>query len=198
MTMRTVPGSILAFGLGAALLGGAMPSSAQTPDDQKAWDAQRAQALADQKIRAEQLEKNRAARRADPMAWVRTLDPMEAGGWEFRTVASDGSSASYTTTHQMKRSGKTVTIWLRQEFAEAQVDPNGDQYLSLVQKVEYDCNKEQARPLLIIYYAANNIKGSAQTEQADPKQSPWTPIVPGTLGELNLQWACATERGSVK
>ncbi len=196
--MRRFPGSILALSLGAASLIGALPSSAQTPDDQKSWDAQRAQALAEQKTRLEQLEQIRAARRADPMAWVRTLDPMTSGGWEFRTVASDGSSASYTTTHQMKRSGKTVTIWLRQEFAEPQVDPNGDQYLSIVQKVDYDCAKEQARPVLIIYYSANNIKGGAQTEQADPKQAPWTPIVPGTLGELNLQWACAPERGTAK
>jgi hypothetical protein len=113
-------------------------------------------------------------------------------------VADDGAWASYTTTHQMKRSGKTVTVWLRQEFAEPQVDANGDPYLSLVQKIDYDCAKQLARPILIIYYGANNIKGSAQTEQADPKQAPWTPIVPGTLSEANLQWACAPDRASVK
>ncbi len=196
--MRRSFQSMLTLCLGGAALLHAPPSPAQTPDEQKAWEAQRAQALAAQKIRAEQLEKDRAMRRADPMAWVRTLDPMSSGGWEFRTVANDGSWASFTTTHQMKRSGKVVTVWLRQEFAEPQLDPNGDPYLSIVQKIDYDCAKEQARPELIIYYGANNIKGSAQTEQADPKQAPWTPIVPGTLGETNLQWACTADRGSAK
>ena len=196
--MRTIAGSILALCLGCAAWFHAPPSRAQTPEQQKSWEAQRAQALAEQKARLEQLERNRAARRADPMAWVKTLDPMSSGGWEFRTVANDGSWASYTTVHQMKRSGKIVTVWLRQEFAEPQLDPNGDPYLSLVQKIDYDCAKEQARAVLMIYYSANNIKGSAQTDQVDPKQAPWTPIVPGTLSETNLQWACAPDRGTLK
>jgi hypothetical protein len=194
--MRTVLRQIMAAALGSAALLVALACAAQTPDDQKAWDAQRAQALADQKIRAEQLEKERAARQANPMAWVKTLDPLTSGGWEFRTVADDGSWASFSTTHQMKRSGKIVSVWLRQEFAEPQLDPSGDAYLSIVQKIDYDCTKVQARPVLVIYYSANNIKGNAQTEQADPKQAPWTPIVPGTLAETNLQWACSAERAS--
>lgn len=194
--MRTVLRQIMAATLGSAALLVALACAAQTPDDQKAWDAQRAQALADQKIRAAQLEKERAARQANPMAWVKTLDPLTSGGWEFRTVADDGSWASFSTTHQMKRSGKIVSVWLRQEFAEPQLDPSGDAYLSIVQKIDYDCTKVQARPVLVIYYSANNIKGNAQTEQADPKQAPWTPIVPGTLAETNLQWACSAERAS--
>jgi hypothetical protein len=194
--MRTVFGSILGVGLLSAVLLHAPASPGQTPDEQKAWEAQRAQALAEQKIRAEQLEKSRAARKANPMAWVATLDPMSSGGWEFRTVADDGSWASYATTHQMKRSGKTVTAWIRQEFAEPQLDPNGDSYLSVVQKVDYDCAKVKARPLLVIYYTANNIKGGAQTEEVDPKQAAWTPVVPGTLGEANLQWACSADKAS--
>ncbi|MGA2778927.1 MAG: surface-adhesin E family protein [Steroidobacteraceae bacterium] len=194
--MRTVLRQIMAAALGSAALLVALACAAQTPDDQKAWDAQRAQALADQKIRAAQLEKERAARQANPMAWVKTLDPLTSGGWEFRTVADDGSWASFSTTHQMKRSGKIVSVWLRQEFAEPQLDPSGDAYLSIVQKIDYDCTKVQARPVLVIYYSANNIKGNAQTEQADPKQAPWTPIVPGTLAETNLQWACSAERAS--
>ena len=48
----------------------------QTPEEQKAWEAQRAQMHADEKAKAELLAKQREARRADPMAWVRTLDPM--------------------------------------------------------------------------------------------------------------------------
>jgi hypothetical protein len=194
--MRTVFGSILGVVLLSAMLLHAPASPGQTPDEQKAWEAQRAQALAEQKIRAEQLEKSRAARKANPMAWVATLDPMSSGGWEFRTVADDGSWASYATTHQMKRSGKTVTAWIRQEFAEPQLDPNGDSYLSVVQKVDYDCAKVKARPVLVIYYTANNIKGGAQTEEADPKQAAWTPVVPGTLGEANLQWACSADKAS--
>src|SRR6204780_3107914 len=99
--------------------------AAQTPEQQKMWDAQRAQAQADEKAKAEKLAAQRAARKADPMAWVRTLNPLTAGGWQFRSVAPDGSWASFSTEHQMKRSGHLITVWLREEYPEPQRGSGG-------------------------------------------------------------------------
>jgi hypothetical protein len=183
----------------AALAGTALLSSpmglCQTPEQQQVWDAQRAQVLADERVKAERLAREREARRADPMAWVRTLDPMSAGGWEFRTVANDGSWAIYTTTHQMKRSGKIVTVWLREEYAEPQTGSDG-RYSSTVEKTQYDCAKQQTRALLIVYYANNNIQGSEQSEEADAKTAPWSAIIPGTREESNFLWACDAARSA--
>lgn len=108
----------LAAALAGAFLIHSRMVAAQTPEQQKVWEAQRAQSLADQKAKSEQLAQQRAARKADPMAWVRTLNPLSAGGWQFRAVAPDGSWAAYSTDHQMKRSGHLVTVWLRQEYPE--------------------------------------------------------------------------------
>jgi hypothetical protein len=167
----------------------------QTPEQQRMWDAQRAQALVEEQAKAERLSRERAARRADPMGWVRTLDPLSQGGWEFRAVAEDGGWATFSTTHQLKRSGKTVTAWLRQEFAEPQTGSDG-RYLSVVEKLQYDCAKELERPLLVIYYGSNNIQGTAQTEENDSKTTPWSAIVPGTRDELNFQWACVAAKSA--
>ncbi len=161
----------------------------QTPEQAQIWEAQRAQVLAVEKAKAERLARDREARRTDPMAWVRTLNPMTAGGWEFRAVASDGSWAAYSTNHQMKRAGHLVTVWLRQEYAEPQVG-SGGKYSSVVEKVQYDCGKERARTLLIVYYADNNIQGNEQSEEADAKTVVWDPIVPGTRDEFNFLAAC--------
>jgi hypothetical protein len=169
--------------------------AAQTPEQEKMWEAQRAQVLADEKVRSERLMRDRAARKADPMGWVRTLDPMAAGGWEFRAVANDGSWAAFSTPHQMKRSGQIVTVWLRQEYAEPQA-VNSTHYLSAVEKAQYDCAKDQARALLVIYYGGNNAQGSEQTEEADTKTASWTPIVPGTRDESNFLWACGAGKGA--
>jgi hypothetical protein len=182
----------MACALGVGLMGTEC-SVAQTPEQQQMWDAQRAQALVEQKAKAEQLARERAARRADPMAWVRTLDPLSPGGWEFRAVADDGGWATFSTTHQLKRSGKTVTAWLRQEYAEPQTGNDG-RYLSVVEKIQYDCAKEQERPLLVIYYGNNNIQGTAQEEENDVKSTPWNAIVPGTRDELDFQWACGSSK----
>src|ERR1700760_2056055 len=128
----------------------------QTPDQEKSWAADRERAAVIEKARAEQLARERAARKADPMAWVRTLDPMTGGGWEFRSVATDGSWAIFTSTHQLKRSGQVVTVWMRSEYAEPQLGDAGS-YLSAVEKAQYDCKKDQFRGLLAIYYMANKI-----------------------------------------
>jgi hypothetical protein len=178
--------------LAGACLVGAGAGTAQTPEQAKMWEAQRAQAQAAEKARAERLSAERAARKGDPMAWVRTLNPMASGGWQFRAVAPDGSWASFSTERQMKRSGHLVTAWLRQEYPEPQRSNGGDFYLSNVEKVQYDCGNERARALLIIYYAENNISGSEQSEATDIKQAPWIPIVPGTESENIYQWACET------
>jgi hypothetical protein len=118
------------------------------------------------------------------------LDPMLAGGWVFRSVGSDGSWAAFSTEHQLKRSGHLVTAWLRQEYPEPQRSAAGDAYSSDVEKVQYDCTNERARVLLAVYYAANNLAGSQQSEEPDQKQVPWVAIVPGTQSELIFHWAC--------
>jgi type II secretory pathway pseudopilin PulG len=162
----------------------------QTPEQEKLWQAQRAQAQAEEKLQAERLAKEREARRADPMAWVRTLDPMSSGGWTFKAVGADGSWATFSTEHQLKRSGRLVTAWLRQEYPEPHRTAAGDVYLSAVEKVQYDCSKERSRVMLVIYYAQNNLAGNQQTEEADPKQTEWDPIVPGTRSEYIFRWLC--------
>jgi hypothetical protein len=179
-----------AAGTTAIMLLHAGVALAQTPDQEKTWAADRERAAAAEKAKQEQLARERAARKADPMAWVRTLDPMTSGGWEFRSVATDGAWAIFSSTHQLKRSGQVVTMWMRHEYAEPKVSEDGP-YLSAVEKVQYDCKKQLYRNLLVIYYAANNIQGSEQTEEADPKTTPWNAIVPGTTEESNFLWACS-------
>jgi hypothetical protein len=163
---------------------------AQTPEQQKTWDEQRAQRQADEKARMEKLAEQRAARKADPMAWVHTLNPLSDGGWQFRSVAPDGSWANFSTERQMKRSGHLVTAWLREEYPEPQRSNSGNIYLSYVEKLQYDCANERARALLIIYYSENNITGSEESDATDIKQAVWVPIVPGTPAENIYLWAC--------
>ena len=170
----------------------------QTPEEQKLWEAQRAQIRADEKSKADLLAKQRDARRADPMAWVRTLDPMSQGGWMFRAVGTDGSWATFSTEHQMKRSGHQVTVWLRQEYPEPQRNADGDAYVSDVEKIQYDCAKAKAQVLLAVFYTQNNLAGNQQSEEADPKQAAWDAIVPGTQSEIIFRWACGTGSGGTR
>lgn len=182
--------NLLGIALSVAALLQAAHAPAQTPEQQKMWDEQRAQRQADEKAKMEKLAAQREARRADPMAWVRTLNPLSDGGWQFRSVAPDGSWASFSTERQMKRSGHLVTAWLREEYPEPQRSNSGNVYFSYVEKIQYDCANERARALMIIYYSENNIAGSEESDATDIKQAVWVPIVPGTPGENIYLWAC--------
>lgn len=164
---------------------------AQTPEQEKLWEGQRVQRAADDKAKAEQLLRQREARKTDPMAWVRTLHPMTEGGWVFRSVAPDGSWAAFSTDHQLKRAKHSVSVWLRQEYPEPQRNDDGDIFFSNVERIEYDCVKEKARVMLVIFYSENNIGGTQKTQENDPKTVPWEAIVPGTQGESIYTWACA-------
>jgi hypothetical protein len=193
--MRTTFSRLIAGVLAAGACLHPGMGSAQTPEQSKLWEAQRVQAQAEEKAKVERVAAQRAARKADPMAWVNTLNPLTAGGWQFRGVAPDGSWASFSTDHQMKRSGHMVTMWLREEYPEPQRGAGGDIYFSFVEKIQYDCANERARALTIIYYSENNIGGSQSTEETDPKQAAWVPIVPGTQSENVYQWACQSGGG---
>jgi hypothetical protein len=177
-----------------ALIAACLPCicNAQSPEEQQQfWEAQKAKAAAQNKANAELLAQQRAARKADPMAWVRTLSTLSGGGWELRGVATDGSWAIFTTDHQMKRSGHTVTLWLRQEFPEVQRDAGGNLYMSSVEQLQFDCRKSQQRLLTVVFYAENNISGAPQQQdEGDPKHAPWSSIIPGTQSDSVFQWAC--------
>jgi hypothetical protein len=179
----------------AALILGNQNARSQTPEQTKQWAEERERSNQAAQVRAEQLARERAARKANPMAWVRTLDPMTGGGWEFRSVATDGSWAIYASTHQLKRKGQIVTGWIRYEYAEPQSGQTNP-YLSAVEKQEYDCKKQQTRNMVAIYYSSNNIQGTEETEEADPKANPWSPIVPGTREETDFSWACDQVRAA--
>ena len=192
--MRSAALAALTACAGLCMCIGGGAARAQTPDQQSAWDAERMHQLAEQRARAERLAQERAARKADVMGWVRTLDPMSSGGWDFRAAAGDGAWAAYTTDHQLQRSGSVVTVWYRQEFAELQSSAQGGNYLSFVQRLEFDCDRNRLRPHQVIYYGDNNLRGATQSFDLDPKTTPWGAIVPGTLDETNFQWACDPKR----
>ena len=195
---RTMSHGFAATLLGAVCVMHVPAAAAQTPEQEKIWEAQRAQRQAEEKAAAERLARQREARRADPMAWVRTLDPMSPGGWVFRAVAGDGSWAVYSTEHQLKRSGHQVTAWLRQEYPETQRSASDFVYSSAVERVQYDCAKERARVLVAVYYAGNNLAGGQQSDEADPKQVAWDSIVPGTQSELIFRWACGADSAGAR
>ena len=57
---------------GAALLAGVEIAGGQTPEQEKQWAVERERSNQAAQARAEQLARERAARKANPMGWVRS------------------------------------------------------------------------------------------------------------------------------
>jgi hypothetical protein len=183
---------------GAVLFAACLPATAGAgPNSGAAADVGRAAraSAAENKAKAERLAQQRAARRADPMSWVRTLNPMATGGWEFRGVAADGSWAILqhrSPDEALRAHDHAVAAAGISRGAEEQ---RRRSILEQRRKVQFDCGKDRQRLLIVIYYSENNISGSQQQEENDPKNAPWQAVVPGTQSESVFQWACSGSRG---
>ena len=65
--MRTLSPYLLPAAIGGVILFSTPPSFGQTPEQSQLWEAQRIQALSDEKLKGEKLERERQARKANPM-----------------------------------------------------------------------------------------------------------------------------------
>jgi Surface-adhesin protein E len=123
--------------------------------------------------------------------WLRTLQPLPEGGWRYLTTGLTNSDQTvlYYSTHHIGLNGSMVTAWFRWEY---QHDiPDGLlRVRSLVTRDRIDCASDAEMPLSQTAYSQQNMRGTASAEEVDPKSALWTPIIPGSLGEAELNWAC--------
>jgi len=165
--------------------------SAQSQQDpNKQIDETIAKMRAEEKSQADELAAAREKRKAEPMSWVNTLDPLPQGGWQFRFVAGDGSATVFSSSHQRSRVGAIVTVWFRYEHAEPIMNAHSFTYMSNVEKTQFDCANARTRLLSATYYAENNLAGKSENVEQDPNTISWRSIAPGSGYEVNIVWAC--------
>jgi hypothetical protein len=118
------------------------------------------------------------AARAATEEWIRTLDPLTAGGWELLTWNTGG--AIYVSYRNAQRDGAVATVWIRWEY----LSPHqfkGVSYKSSAERTQFDCVQMTARALTQSFYERNSLAGDSQSFAYDKPM--WAPGVPGTLLE---------------
>ena len=111
--------------------------------------------------------------------WAHTL--IDPNGWTVRVAAADKVNLT-------KAAGGPPAMpraWLRTENRE-EADPNP--YLSGLWLYEFDCAGERMRNLQSTLYAANNLKGEAQTVTLDTPK--WEYPNPNSLGDVLMRELC--------
>ncbi len=129
-------------------------------------------------------------------SWRDSLEPLPNGGWQYFTNSGAGSGESvvYVSTHDVTVKGHIVTAWFGWEFMSNQSNSMYQTYRSFVERTEMDCATDTTRDLAATYYASSNLDGASTSQVADPSSAQWAPAVPGTIGELMVEWGCTQIR----
>jgi hypothetical protein len=125
-------------------------------------------------------------------AWAQSLDKLPNGGWEFLMVSPDGTYAIFGSHRHATREGGIVSLWDRYEFRESQPRNGGANYKSVVYREMYDCTGVRSKSVSNTYYSENNLSGVGPSYTYEEAKVAWAPVIPGTVGDSLLDWACKT------
>jgi hypothetical protein len=117
------------------------------------------------------------------------------GGWVLLIVPADGTLAVFGSHRHATRRGSVATVWLRYEYRGRQ-STNGFSYKSAVERFMYDCERVAGKSVSSTFYSENNLGEAGQSYVYDEGKVAWTPVIPGTVGESLLEWACKTTSGA--
>jgi hypothetical protein len=114
------------------------------------------------------------------------------GGWKLLDVSSDGTTAIFGSHRHDSRKGNVVAVWLRYEYRDSR-SQNGESFKSLVERSLYDCDRIASKEISQTAYPDNNLEGvPVLSSTFDEGKVTWTPVIPGTVGDELLDWACKT------
>lgn len=120
--------------------------------------------------------------------WILEVD--NRGQWRPSALSSDSTMMVLTSDKQLQFSGKKVTIWHRFEYKEP-IEYLGKYYESFVERDQYDCDSLQNRTVFYNGYEKRNMKGEISGNRIDPDKAVWQAIIPGTMGEQMMEYACS-------
>jgi surface-adhesin protein E len=124
--------------------------------------------------------------------WAASLDKLPTGGWVFLMVSQDGIFTTFGSHRHATREGSVVSLWLRYEYRESRSLTGGANYKSVVYREMYDCSGVRSKSVSNTFYSESNLAVLGPSYTYDEAKVAWAPVIPGTLGDSLLDWACKT------
>ena len=105
------------------------------------------------------------------------------------TAAGDSDEfIQYVDRATIRRNGNFVKMWVLMDFKTVQTFA-GDSYLSSKAQQEYDCKEEKVRLLAYTWYDGQMGNGKVVVSNGNVRDE-WSPISPGSIGEIQWKIAC--------
>jgi len=117
--------------------------------------------------------------------WVKQLDLRGRMDWEW--IETYPEQVYFATRHDADRKGDIVTMWTRVEYKHAQ-SPLA--HKSALSKDDWDCKNRQRSTSGVFFYKWNNLQDESPERSTNPLRS-WEKVLPGTVGETLLNFACS-------
>jgi len=102
--------------------------------------------------------------------------------------ANDDGSAIYADPTTIQKSDGRTKMWVLFDYRRSIIE-SGDKIMSIKKHEEYDCNKSKARLLYLAKYTGRFTEGKIVYVNDIPYNE-WIPVVPGSIPEDLLRYAC--------
>ena len=106
----------------------------------------------------------------------------------WTAVSNSDNFTTYVDLATISKAGNRVKMWELRNYKNVQ-KLAGDKYLSQITQVEYDCKKEQSRPLTISQFSEIRGNGRVVFSRGNPSDK-WLPAKPGSVAKTLLKIAC--------
>ena len=110
-----------------------------------------------------------------------------AASAEWTSVGASAVYIAYVDKGTIRRNGNFVKMWDMSDYKTVQTVA-GDSHLSSKDQQEYDCKEEKVRLLAFTNFSGQ--MGSGKAVYANIDGGKWSPIAPGSIGELLWKIAC--------
>ena len=117
--------------------------------------------------------------------WVKELDLRGRMDWEW--IETYPEQVYFATRHDSERKGDIVTMWTRVEY---KYPHHPLDHRSAVSRDDWDCKNKARSTTGLVFYQWNNLQDESPERSTNPLRS-WEKIVPGTVGEALLTFACS-------
>jgi tetratricopeptide (TPR) repeat protein len=107
---------------------------------------------------------------------------------EWFAVSSDKNQTAYANPSTVRRNGEIVKMWDLFDFKKLRTK-DMTKYKSFKVQTEYDCTENRSRSLSTTWHSDNMGSGNAVFTYDTPSEE-WSPIAPGSVGEILWTVAC--------
>ena len=115
-----------------------------------------------------------------------------ASAWaEWLKVYEDDSLAYYADPSTIRRADNIVLLLDLTDYPRPKTIRGLMPYLSMLTQSQFDCQGLRSRWLFASFHVGNMGSGTlVQIASNEPAEDQWQPVVPGSLGEVRMRFAC--------